>query len=1059
MRSFPTTLLLVLALFSALPLAAQAPNGTINGLVTDSTSRAIVGADIVIVNDATGIQYASKTSGEGIYVVPNLPPGVYRLQVSKIGFKTLIKPDIVLNVQDALSINFTLPIGALSETITVQGGAPLVNTQDASVSTVIDRQFAENLPMNGRSFQTLIELTPGVVVTPSSFTNGGQFSVNGQRTTSNYWMVDGVSANIGISAGAGPGNGLGGSLGSFSAVGGTNSLVSVDALQEFRIQTSTYAPEFGRTPGGQISIVTRSGTNQFHGTAFDYIRNDFLDANNWFSGFTNHPALPKAKERQNDFGGTLSGPILRNRTFFFFSYEGLRLRLPQTALTTVPDMAARQNAIPAMQPFLNAFPKPNGTDDTAAGTAQFNTGYSNPAILDAYSIRLDHRIGDRLALFGRYNYSPSEIDDRGGLAGTNALSSIQSLRITTQTATLGITYGFSPRLMNDLRFNYSRTSANGDYYFDDFGGAVPLTVLPFPAPFTAENAQFGFAIFSLTNDNGYSVGKNAQNTQRQVNLVDGLSWQRGTHSFKFGVDFRRLTPQFRPLSYSQGAAFSTVSDSESGNHAAGLLQANNGATLLFRNLGIYAQDTWRASSRLTLTYGLRWDLEPPPATEEGPSIPALLGYSLVDFSQLAIAPAGTPPFHTTYSNFAPRLGVTYQLTQSRAWQTVASAGAGVFYDSVGAETGNVLANLFPPFGSTAIFFNASFPLTSAQAAPPPIPTSGTLQQIDTFNPNLKLPYTVEWNVALEQSLGSSQALSLHYVGAAGRRLVQTTVISGPLPSNPNLGFADFIDNTSSSRYDALQIQFQRRLTAGLQGLAAYTWSHSIDDASAGAYSTSNNGVPGSNLTRGNSSFDIRSAFNAALTYDIPVPRTYAFFNAILRGWSTETLILARSAPPVDVSDAHFFQFTSGTNATVRPDLVPGQPLYLYGPLYPGGKALNKAAFSDPPKSGTSGAPSRQGNLPRNFLRGFGAVQWDFAVHRDFPIYDTLKLQFRAELFNVLNHPNFGPPNGQFGRGGFGRSSQMLGQSLNGNNLGGGAFSSLYQIGGPRSVQFALKFSF
>ena len=220
--------------------------------------------------------------------------------MSKIGFTTLIKPEITLNVQGAIAVNFTLPLGAVSETLTVEAGVPLVDTESAAVSTVVDRQFAENLPLNGRSFQTLIQLTPGVVLTPSNQEDAGQFSVNGQRTSSNYWMVDGVSANVGIGLNAGNfgGNGLAGGLGSFSALGGTNSLVSVDAMQEFRIQTSTYAPEFGRTPGAQISIVTRSGTNRFDGTLFDYLRNDALDANNWFNGYVNSPPLPKARERQ-----------------------------------------------------------------------------------------------------------------------------------------------------------------------------------------------------------------------------------------------------------------------------------------------------------------------------------------------------------------------------------------------------------------------------------------------------------------------------------------------------------------------------------------------------------------------------------------------------------------------------------------------------------------------------------------------------------------------------------------------------------------------------------------
>src|ERR1700723_2214743 len=394
----------IVSLLLACCLSGQSPNGIINGLVLDPAGRAISGSEIRIVNDATGVQYIGKTNDEGIYVVTNLPPGTYRLQVSKIGFKSLIKPDIILNVQDLLAINFTLPLGAASETITVVGGAPLMNTESGSVSTVVDRQFAENLPMNGRSFQTLIQLTPGVVLTPNNEGAEGQFSVNGQRAASNYWMVDGVSANIGTGANFNAGNGVGGALGSFSVLGGTNSLVSIDAMQEFRIQTSSYAPEFGRTPGGQISIVTRSGTNQFHGTLFDYLRNSVFDANNWFA---DEEGLPKPEERQNDFGGTFSGPIVRDRTFFFFSYEGLRLRLPQTTLTSVPDLAARQNALSALQPYLRAYPQPNGPDDSSSGIAQFNASYSNPATLNAYSLRVDHKINDKLTVFGRYNYSPS----------------------------------------------------------------------------------------------------------------------------------------------------------------------------------------------------------------------------------------------------------------------------------------------------------------------------------------------------------------------------------------------------------------------------------------------------------------------------------------------------------------------------------------------------------------------------------------------------------------------------------------------------------------------------
>ena len=481
-------------------------------------------------------------------------------------------------------------------------------------------------------------------------------------------------------------------------------------------------------------------------------------------------------------------------------------------------------------------------------------------------------------------------------------------------------------------------------------------------------------------------------------------------------------------------------------------------TFLFRNLSLFAQDTWRITPRLTLTYGLRWDVDFAPSSLSGPSIPAVSGYNLKDFSQLAIAPSGTPVFKTTYGNLAPRFGVAYQLSQNQQWSSVLRGGFGVFYDLVSSETGNLLGAGNPPFGASN-FFSGTFPYTPAQIAPPTIPTGGSLSQLYAFNPNLKLPYTLEWNVAFEQALGREQTLSASYIGAAGKRLLQTSVIVSPATSPTLIG--SFIDNTATSTYDALQIQFQRRVSHGLQMLASYTWSHSIDDGSAGSPGLQSNlGVPGSeNQNRASSDFDIRHAFSAGITYDVPAPRFNAFTDAILHGWSLQSIIQARSAPPVDISDFNFSFFNNGVLASIRPDEVTGQPFYLHGSQYPGGKAFNPAAFMNPPVDPNTGFPLRQGNTPRNFLRGFGATQWDFAVHRDFPIHESLKLQFRAEMFNVLNHPNFGQPSGTFGQTRFGESTQMLGQSLAGQSLGNGGFDPLYQIGGPRSVQFALKVMF
>ena len=1076
---------------------AQAPTAVVIGQVRDTSGAAIPNARVEVINDATNVRYATETNDEGIYSVPNLPPGTYHIRVSKQGFKTIVHPDITLNVQDAKAIGFILPVGPVSDTVTVEGGTPLINTQDAAVSTVVDRQFAENLPLNGRSFQTLIYETPGVVVVPSNGSDAGQFTVNGQRAESNYWMIDGVSADIGITSGNFPGNGLGGTLGAFSTQGGTNSLVSVDALQEFRIQTSTYAPEFGRTPGGQISIVTRSGTNQFHGTLFDYLRNDVFDASDWFNGATN-PPLPKAKDRQNDFGGTFSGPIIKNKTFFFFSYEGLRLRLPQTALSAVPDLSARQNAVPAMQPFLNAFPLPNGpeiftpcnpatdpscpaTGQKPTGTAQFNASFSNPSTLDAYSLRLDHRLSDKLSLFGRYSYSPSDSVSRGGPAGVAALSALAPSRSKIQTATVGATWALSHTYIDDFRFNYSSISASTSSFLDTFGGTVPLTSLSFPSPFTTQNSELVFRLLRVLNGQ-LPVGQNAHNLQRQINIVNTASVLKGTHSLKFGVDFRRLSPEAGLPQYVQVPIFRDMASAEAGTAFVLSISDFSIPTLLFRNLGVFAQDTWRIVPRLTMSYGLRWDVDAAPRSLSGPSLVAVTGYNLNDFSQFAIAPPGTPPFKTTYGNIAPRVGLAYQLTQSQDWSAIIRGGFGVFYDLVSSQTGGFLGNA--PFGAFKRQFNTPFPPDSATAAPPPIPSSGSISSVGAFNPNLELPYTLQWNLALEQSLGKQQTVSASYVGAAGRRLLQTFAIFSP-PSNPSVN-ARLVDNTAMSSYNALQVQFKRRLSHGLQALASYTWAHSIDDGSAGSGEIASNlGVPGSTPSANRGPSD-PPPVGLTLTSTVEISWKEPSNSRYWRGpGSIENIILVRSAPPVDLSDLLFFQLNGGIVADVRPDIVPGQPFYLFGANCasvmqalgnlgpgqgcPGGKALNPNAFTDPPFDPVTFTPLRQGNVPRNFLRGFGATQWDFAVHREFPIHESVKLQFRAEMFNVLNHPNLGQPNGGFvsqafgGPAGFGLSTKILSQYLNGgqtggSNVGGGAFSSLYQIGGPRSIQFGLKFS-
>src|ERR1700757_656550 len=378
--------MLAILLFFVIGLSAgaraQTESATIRGTVSEHTGAYIANATIRLVNVDHGVTAELKTGTDGAYTFANIYPGNYRMEVEKSGFKVVRMYSITVNVQDRLERNFRLEVGNASESVTVEGDAKAINTIDGTVSTIVDRHLIDNLPLNGRSFQTLIMLTPGVVVTPTAFDDQGQFSINGQRADANYFTVDGVSANFGVTGYAALVQTAGGALPALSAQGGTNSLVSVDAMQEFRVQTSSFAPEFGRTPGGQISIVTRSGTNAFHGTLFDYFRNGVLDANDWFA---NYNELPKPQDKQNDFGGVFGGPIRKDKTFFFFSYEGLRLRQPSTQQSAVPDNASRQQAPPSIRPYLNAYPIANGPE-LGGGFAQFNASYSNPSTLDATRI-------------------------------------------------------------------------------------------------------------------------------------------------------------------------------------------------------------------------------------------------------------------------------------------------------------------------------------------------------------------------------------------------------------------------------------------------------------------------------------------------------------------------------------------------------------------------------------------------------------------------------------------------------------------------------------------------
>ena len=809
------------------------------------------------------------------------------------------------------------------------------------------------------------------------------------------------------------------------------------------MQSSTYSAEYGRNPGGQFAFETKSGTNQWHGTAYDYLRNGFFDAQDWFNDYfgTPEPAL-----RQNDFGGTFGGPLKipamhngKEKTFFFVSYEGLRLVAPQAAtINFVPDAALRLSAPTGLQQALNAFPiqTPEGIDDTANGIAQFIGGWSNPSSLDSVSVRFDHVVSDNLKIFFRFSDTSSSSASRGTGGNSPSMNTTNSYGLRTYTA--GASGILASRFSNDFRLNYSSNAVSNGIAVDAFGGSTPadLVGLSGLGPGSESGIVLVYGPYYVALFQQHIVA-----SQKQWNLIETVSFSSGRHQLKFGVDYRRLAPFAIPPNPAALYVYFSEAAVQS-NSAFGIISNSAPLYPLYSNLSSFAQDEWRLSKHLHISLGLRWDVNPPPGVRQG-----LMPYTVQGNGpdNWALAPQGTPLWHTAWYNFAPRLGAAYVLNESDGKETVLRGGGGVFFDT-GQQNGSV--GYSGPGLSAGAFPTISFPgnpgtLIPAIANPPVPPYSLTPYG---FASHLQLPYTLQWNTSLEQALGKSQALTISYVGAHGARLLKENAIS--TPGNPNASQFIFIDNGLTSDYDALQGQFRRRFSRGLTGLASYTWSHCIDYGSQNV----NYGY-----NRGNCDFDVRHSFSAAFSYDLPDAGSSAFARAALRHWGLDDRFTVRTAFPVTLQGNALIQ-PNGQIYYAGLNLIPGQPVYLYGSncafvlqgLHdlnpgqgcPGGRAINPNAFVV--------VNSGLGDAPRNFARGFDAWQMDFSLRREFPIYENFKLQFRAETFNVFNHPNFGSISTTGST--FGQATATLASSL-------GVLSPLYQMGGPRSMQFALKFIF
>lgn len=902
--------------------------------------------------------------------------------------------------------------GGVSALLMVSAGAQVLNATEASLGATVTSQSIIELPLQGRSLTSLLALTPGTVIERSKeFTSPAQLSLstNGQRPGANMFMLDGVSANFGIEAGGqNPGPSAAGAAPALTASGGANGLLAVDATQEVNVTTAYTNPEYGRVPGAQINVVTKAGTNAFHGSLFHFFGHDALDANDWFA---NSRGLNKPPRRLNNYGGTFAGPIQRDETFFFASYEGLRLRKPLTGLTDVPSLTSRAAAVPETRSFLNAFPLPTGAA-RPDGFAEFAATFANTARHDVGSLRVDHN-RTTWNFSGKYNFADSEADERG--AGGFSLNTISRTRSLAQSITGTLNKVISPNVVFELRANYSRLRVTGSNELDDFGGAANLLS---GTPLTFDLNARGAAL---------RLGDEAANVQRQFNVVAASTIVSGNHTFKFGADYRRLSPIINLRALEADVLFDGVNQAITGPPArAGLFTRAGSQQPVFNNLSLYAQDQWRQTPKLTLTYGLRWELNPPPSIYGARPI----AVDQVEFpSRLEAVASGKRLWETTFVNFSPRLGFAYQPGNHNS-PYVLRGGFSLLYD-VGQERAVDVYADSVPF------------VTGGPGALPAI----------VFDPGLKLPYTLSWHFSIERELGRKQIITASYVGAAGRRLLHTRTL---FDENPQFAFLRLTTNSGRSDYRAVQVQFNRRFSKQFLSGAYYTWGRSLDNASEDSARHVMLTSANARFDRGPSDFDVRQRLTGFVNYYLPALFANGNGNKLFRNWAIDSIFNLRSAKPVNVV---YLVPTSFGVAYLRPDVVAGQPLYLFDATAAGGRTINPAAFSAP-------LDLEQGDLGRNSLRGFPLYQIDLSLRRKFNFTDSFSLQFQADAFNVFNHPNFEDPVGRdrvlgsvFAPGDFtpnstfGQSSALHGESVS------GSFGSFYNTGGPRTLRLSLKLLF
>jgi hypothetical protein len=1036
--------------FFTLPLLAQFDTGTIAGAVSDPSGAVVPNAVVTVTNTGTGITKTLHSDGNGDFVASALPFGNYVVAASASGFMESKSQQIVLNVGATVHVKLTMSVQTATESVVVTGTATTVDTTSSSSGTTLSSEQVSNLPINGRDVNSFLNIAPGSINSTGFF----QGSVNGLENifTGLNVTVDGQSATRGD---------INGFLATEGQEAARVTRSSLDSIQEIDFSNSGYTAETGHSLGPQMNIITKAGTNDFHGTVFEFLRNNAMDARDYFDNGAKQQPL-----RLNQFGGNVGGPIIKNKLFFFVNYEGVRqtisriLPLNETLSQHARSSLANVGALDGQpnllkQTLLNQLmPIPAGcTGDPAPVSCQVKDGNGNvipelvyapvslPTTLreDTGSFRLDYNISEADRVFFRYNISDSLTNYTYG----SNLDQLSPQKLRNQLGKFDYTRTFSPTLLNQFSVSVTRFYSDTNSNTVDPNSAVTGTSLVGISGFFTD-------LGSLPGPNTF----NQINPNTQFEVFDNVTKIIGTHSLKFGAQIRENRFNEAPR-VQQSYSFASFSDLE--NNIPFVLQKigfPGSVGIRNSNWDFYVQDDWRATRKLTLNIGLRYDYN----TVWRERHDQIANF---DPTTQTILPNTQTPYNAPKADFAPRLGFSYD--PFGTGKTVIHGYGGLFYMPMYLSF-NLSSNI-PALASynqnvlqaLGFFGPPTFPI--AYPAPPPPLVAGT-QNVFAFPQNPKDPYSTNWLFGVQQEVARNTVLTVNYTGNKTQHM-QAGVAFAAINLNPANPFTqvrphsefaneNYLGDVLSSNYNALQVQLRHNL-GKLQLEANYTWSHEIDDLVNVFSGFSNPFDPSAD--RGSGDIDVRQNLTASMVYNLPeLKDRNALVRGVLGGWQTSNIIQTRSGLPVNVTlISGFF------GNPVRPNFVPGQDPILPSSNWPN-KMYNNAAFAPPP--GYDGTPGQNlGNVPRNALRGPTFFQWDWSGMKNFPLTEKVKLQFRADLFNILNHPNFSSPDGGICR------SFAPGNCVTNPNFGvvsqtvAGASQGMIGNGTARQTQLSLKVIF